>query len=73
MNLNAAFIAMQNSIPQYVPNTFIVHSSGYDLNKYINGVATKVGSDQYHWNYKDHLKIGNLVGKCILNNILKHN
>jgi len=70
MNLNAGFIAMQNTIPQNVPNTYIVKSSVFDQNAYINGVATKVGSDQYHWNYKDHLKIGNLVGECILENVL---
>ena len=70
MNTNATFIAMQNTIPQHVANTYIVASSVYDQNKYINGVATQVGSDQYHWNYKDHLKIGNLVGECILKNIL---
>ncbi|MBO5222961.1 MAG: InlB B-repeat-containing protein [Clostridia bacterium] len=71
MNSNANFIAMQNTIPQNVPNTYIVKSSVFDQNKYINGVATKVGSDQYHWNYKDHLKIGNMVGECILENVLK--
>lgn len=70
MNLNSGFIAMQNSIPQYVHNTFIVASSVFDQNKYVNGVATKVGSDQHHWNYKDHLKIGNMVGECILKNVL---
>ena len=70
MNSNANFIAMQNTIPQNVPNTYIVKSSGFDQNKYIDGVETKVGSDQYHWNYKDHLKIGNMVGECILENVL---
>ncbi len=70
MNLNAGFIAMQNTIPQNVPNTYIVKSSIFDQNAYVNGVPTKVGSDQHHWNYKDHLKIGNLVGECILENVL---
>ncbi len=70
MNLNAGFIAMQNTIPNNVANTYIVKSSVFDQNAYINGVATKVGSDQHHWNYKDHLKIGNMVGECILKNIL---
>ena len=40
MNLNAAFIAMQNSIPQYVPNTYVVASSGYDLNKYVSRLGS---------------------------------
>jgi hypothetical protein len=73
MNLNAAFIAMQNTIPNNVANTYVIASGQYDINKIVNGNNTAVGTDSWHWNYSDHVEIGKLVGNSILDNILKVN
>ena len=71
VNTNNAFIAMQRTIPDHVNDTYVIAAGDYDINKLVNGNNTAVGTDSWHWNYKDHIDIGKLVGNCILNNILK--
>ena len=73
VNTNNAFIAMQNTIPDNVANTYVIASGQYDINKIVNGNNTAVGTDSWHWNYSDHVEIGKLVGNSILDNILKVN
>jgi hypothetical protein len=71
VNTNNAFIAMQRTIPNNVSDTYVIAAGDYDINKLVNGNNTAVGTDSWHWNYKDHIEIGKLVGNCILDNILK--
>jgi hypothetical protein len=70
VNTNNAFIAMQNTIPANVSDTYVIKAGQFDINKLVNGSNTAVGTDSWHWNYKDHIEIGKLVGNCILENIL---
>ncbi len=73
VNTNNAFIAMQNTIPANVSNTYVIAAGQYDINKLVSGINTAVGTDSWHWNYNDHVEIGKLVGESILENILKVN
>ncbi|MBE5732052.1 MAG: sialate O-acetylesterase [Clostridiales bacterium] len=70
VSTNNAFIAMQRTIPDHVNDTYVIAAGDYDINKLVNGSNTAVGTDSWHWNYKDHIEIGKLVGNCILDNIL---
>ena len=72
MEKNRTFIQMQRELPNYVSNVYIVANSQFDINALdTKGNNYAVGSDSWHWNWKDALKIGNLVGKSILENALK--
>lgn len=67
---NKNFIAMQKTIPQYIPNTYVIEIGDIDINIYENNKSVVVGSDSWHWNWKDALTIGNMVGESILKNAL---
>ena len=69
-NTNKNFIKMQNTIPDNVNNCYIIKNGEIDINVYQNGQSVVVGSDSWHWNYKDCIKIGNMVGESILKNSL---
>lgn len=76
IDYNKAFIATQNemvlrcSMNASIGSVYIVKSSGYELNKLIDGVDTPCGAlksdgsyDDYHWNSQDMYDIGQLAGK----------
>ena len=60
IKINNAFIAAQRKLPDVASDCYIIPSSEYDM----NFAESIVGSDNAHWNYKDCLTIGNLVGEC---------
>ncbi len=62
------FIAMQNRLPSVVSGCYVINSSVFDINVFVDGVDTVVGSDMYHWNQDDMYEIGKLVGQSILTN-----
>ncbi len=67
---NAAFIAKQNEIATKMVNVYVINSSKYDVNTWVNGENQKV-QDGWHWNTSDMYNIGLDVGECILTKILK--
>jgi len=69
VNTNNAFIAMQNTLATEVNDVYVVASGQFDIAAKVNG--TVVGTDAWHWNQADMLSIGEMVGDCIVNKILK--
>lgn len=67
---NKNFIAMQNAYCESHANVYISKIGDYDINKVINGVSTAVGTDSWHWNQKDMVKIGQDAGRIILEKVL---
>ncbi len=68
LNMNASFIATQRSMPTKVEHCYVVDNSTYDITRW-NSETNKdivVGSDSWHWNQADHLRIGENVGNAIL-------
>ncbi len=68
---NKNFIKMQNTIPDNIDNCYVIKNGDIDICEYKDGKSVIVGSDEWHWNYKDCIKIGNMVGQSILSNVLK--
>jgi hypothetical protein len=69
VNTNNAFIAMQNTLATEVNDVYVVASGQFDIAAKVNGAV--VGTDAWHWNQADMLSIGEMVGDCIVNKILK--
>lgn len=67
---NTNFIAMQKTIPQYIPETYVIGIGDIDINVWQDNKSVIVGSDNWHWKWQDALKIGNMVGESILKNVL---
>lgn len=59
VNVNKAFIKMQRSLADSITHCFIVETDEFDL----NDAYGALGSDNNHWNYKDMIVIGKMVGK----------
>jgi hypothetical protein len=73
-NVNAPFIALQKKLAAEIENCYFVDNSQYLITKW-NPQTKKVdilGSDQYHWNQNDMLKIGKNVGTICLEEIVKN-
>lgn len=70
VNTNNAFIEMQDKLPQSVSDVYVVKSGKFDINEWRNGANVAVGTDSWHWSQADMITIGNMVGECILENIL---
>lgn len=73
-NVNAPFIALQKKLAAEIENCYFVDNSQYLITKW-NPETKKVdvlGSDQYHWNQNDMLKIGKNVGTICLEEIVKN-
>ncbi len=59
--------------PTYVDNCHIIASGQFDIGAYDSSgtdVGTLIGYDKMHWNYRDMLKMGRLLGDSILENVL---
>lgn len=60
---NRRFIEVQRSIPSLVPATYVIPTAGFVLNEMQGGESVAVGSDRYHWSYRDMLEIGRMFGE----------
>lgn len=70
LNANNEFLATQRMLPSLVSECYLIKNSEYDITAYDpeNPDSEKgiiLGSDHAHWNYKDCIAIGNLVGEQI--------
>ena len=71
---NETFIEMQRQFAEDNDNVYTIASSQYVMNEWDEATGTSVhieGSDGAHWKTEDALAIGELVGRCIIDNILK--
>ena len=59
--MNETFIATQRTFPDVINDCYVVNSSQFDVRL----------QDNWHWIQPDMLKIGNMVGGCILENVLR--
>ena len=59
--MNETFIATQRTFPDIINDCYVVNSSQFDVRL----------QDNWHWIQPDMLKIGNMVGNCILENVLR--
>lgn len=59
--MNETFIATQRTFPDVINDCYVVNSSQFDVRL----------QDNWHWIQPDMLKIGNMVGNCILENVLR--
>ena len=59
--MNETFIATQRTFPDIINDCYVVNSSQFDVRL----------QDNWHWIQPDMLKIGNMVGGCILENVLR--
>lgn len=68
---NDAFIAMQRRLPVIVNDVYVVNSSKYEVNTWdaVNNKDINV-QDNYHWSTQHMFGVGELVGRCIIDNIL---
>ena len=66
---NESFISMQRLLPNRIKNVYVVASGQYEINWLENG-NNKNGQDGWHWTTEPMFRIGELVGKCIVDNIL---
>lgn len=67
---NMAFIAKQREIAEKMDNVYTIPSSQYKVNWIENGKSVN-GQDPWHWTTADMFEIGQLVGKCIVENIVE--
>ena len=66
---NRAFIEMQKGLPSVVENCYVVDNSQFAISGYNSADPSSpivYGSDRWHWNQADALKIGENVGKLFL-------
>lgn len=68
--VNKAFIETQRAISRKSDNVYCIQSGEYDVNFIVNG-ENKPIQDGWHWGTTEMLCVGELVGKCIINDILK--
>lgn len=66
---NKTFIAKQRALANEIKNCYAIASSKYPINRLENGVSVN-DQDKYHWTTANMFAIGELVGKCIVNNIV---
>ena len=74
MAINAAFIDMQRELAQEVYEVYTIASSEYEITTWDPATGTSVNDprqkDAAHWNTAKMFAIGELLGECILENIL---
>jgi len=68
--VNEAFISKQREIAAKMDNVYIISSGQYEINRLENGEDVNV-QDAWHWATEPMFRIGELVGQCILDNVLK--
>lgn len=69
---NKRFIAMQRTLAEELGNTYVIASGQYKIAEWINGADAKdvYQNDTWHWNTEKMFRIGELVGECIVKDIL---
>lgn len=67
--VNEAFIAVQRALAQKLDNVYCIASGKLDVNLLIDGV-NKPTQDGWHWATEEMFTLGELAGKCIVDNIL---
>ncbi len=70
-NTNLSFNEMINTLPSTYNDFYVVNNGDYAINALVNGVSKAVGTDNWHWNMRDCISIGNDVGDLIKEQILK--
>ncbi|MBO4411632.1 MAG: hypothetical protein J5794_05550 [Lachnospiraceae bacterium] len=61
---NKDFIEAQNAMRDRVDELYPVRTRKFGLTKLEDGVSVPIGTDSFHWNYKDSITIGRLYAKC---------
>lgn len=74
MMTNTNFINMQKQLAEDIENCYFVNNSGFLITKWNSETHTteKLGWDNHHWNAKDMLDIGNLVGKTMFDKCVRN-
>ena len=69
---NKSFIAMQRKLAEEIDNAYIIASSQYRINEWVNGADVKdlYQNDVWHWNTEKMFAVGELVGRCVIDKIL---
>lgn len=67
---NETFISMQRTVADKMDNVYVIASGQYEIN-WLEGGESVNGQDKWHWTTEPMFRIGELVGQCILDNILK--
>ena len=67
---NNNFIFVQRALAAELQNTYVIASGQFEINTIENGVNVN-GQDAWHWTTEHMFSIGELVGECIVNEILK--
>ena len=67
---NNNFIFVQRKLAAELQNTYVIASGQFEINTIENGVNVN-GQDAWHWTTEHMFSIGELVGECIVNEILK--
>jgi hypothetical protein len=66
---NQKFIAKQRKLAE-MNNVYIVASGQFKINQLDENGNNKNGQDEWHWVTTDAFAIGELVGQCIVENLL---
>ena len=67
--VNETFIEMQRGLAQSINDVYVIASGQYEINTW-NGTQDVNGQDNWHWTTEPMFKIGELVGECVVENIL---
>lgn len=67
--VNKVFIEMQRSLTEEIDNVYIIPSGQYRIN-WMEGSFSKNHGDPWHWKTADIFAIGELVGECVVGDIL---
>jgi len=66
---NEVFIAAQREMAEETDNAYAIASGQYEINRLVNGEDVN-SQDAWHWTTEPMFRIGELVGQCILDNLL---
>ena len=69
---NMRFVMMQKKLSKTVRNVYSIPSSKFEINRMDENAENRNDGDPWHWNTTHMFTIGELVGECIVNDIL-HN
>ena len=67
--VNKAFIEAQRELASELENVYVIPSGQYRIN-WIEGSFSKGHGDPWHWKTEDIFAIGQMIGECIVENIL---
>ena len=71
VSTNERFITMQRKLSEKINDVYVIASGKFEINWLDASGNNKNGQDAWHWTTEDMFAIGELVGKCIVNDILK--